>query len=526
MPSYQISRPLALALFAGVLVFFCFTYYHNEVFYGPRGIHDWAQADRLALAIGYYDDGMNFFRPTTLSEWSRERGTGVEAPLQAYLAAAIAKGTGRGSLALVFRLITLCICCAGALTLFSAAYRVTKDFWLSAFTPLALLCSPVVIAYSGSFLPDAPALWLFLAGAACLIRYFQTDCSRTLAWAMAWFSVAALVKTTLALYYLPIAVWLGLDRLRRQRRVFVRTSWAPLTVTVAGFAAIGGWYLHAQMLNKEYESFLFMAAAQPFKDWEEASNYFNHVLKKQWLRDYFAWPQYGALPAILAAGLPFVGAQRTFEQRLNLLIVMCGIGFVAAFCALGRQLYVHDYYIVSMAFPLVGVALLVASLRLHGIAATASGAPIRRVLRAGVGVALLFSFFFADFQYHQRTSNDYPPFTADGRWPGGWLEGGATLLKELNVPDTTRIIAVGEDPPNRALVHFDRKGIHMSEGVYGKGFEAVYRLARERGISIAVWQRGRYDEAMHAPDSAFSKYFELLTPYGEKVVLRIKDSMR
>jgi len=512
----------ALGCFGALLLLFCIVYYHNEIFWGPHGIHDWAQSDRLALAIGYYDDGMKFFRPSTLSEWSKERVSGVEMPLQAYAAALIAKLTGRETLGPVLRLVTLGICWLGAIALFKAVFKLTGNFWVSAATPLLLLCSPVTIAYSASFLPDAAALWLFLVGIACLLSYFQNDQPRTLASALAWMSVAAIVKTTLVLYLLPIAIWLGLDRLRCDGRAFLRTSWLPLTVAVAGFMIIAAWYLHAQALNRTYESTLFLAAAQPFADWNEVKTYFNYSLKKQWLREYFVQPQYGILPVLLAIGLPFTTSQKFFEHRLNWLMVMCNIGTVAAFCTMGRQLYVHDYYILSIAYPLVAVLILVACIRLHsmtvGVNKRASD-----VLRSGLIIAVTFCFFFADFQYNQRTSNDYPPHTTNGQWSGSWQEGGAALLKNLGVPDTARIIIAEDDPPNRGLVHFDRKGVHLSEAVYGRGLEVAYRLARERGIRYVIFKRERYEAALHDKDSSYANRFELLTPDGDKMVLRVRD---
>jgi hypothetical protein len=110
------------------------------------------------------------------------------------------------------------------------------------------------------------------------------------------------------------------------------------------------------------------------------------------------------------------------------------------------------------------------------------------------------------------------------------MEGGAELLDRLGIPRSERILIAEEDAPNLGLVHFDRKGIHNSEGrygpgfeSYGRGFEAAYNISKDHGIRFIVLKRGAYDRARNAPDSAFGRHFELLTPEGEKVVLRRKD---
>jgi hypothetical protein len=64
-----------------ILALFCITYYQKALFMYPSLIHAWAQSDRLALAIAFYDNGMNFFKPATLSlfqaAWHEDQVVGV-----------------------------------------------------------------------------------------------------------------------------------------------------------------------------------------------------------------------------------------------------------------------------------------------------------------------------------------------------------------------------------------------------------------------------------------------------------------
>ncbi len=43
-----------------------FIYHHKYINEFPSHIHAWAQSDRYALALGFIDNGLNFFKPQTM----------------------------------------------------------------------------------------------------------------------------------------------------------------------------------------------------------------------------------------------------------------------------------------------------------------------------------------------------------------------------------------------------------------------------------------------------------------------------
>src|SRR5690606_15954491 len=189
--------------------------YHDNVHMKPRGIHAWAQADRLALAIGFYDNGMNFFKPRTYNQNSIDGITGVEFPLPAYLAALAGKIFGRDHISMLFRLISIIIGCTGLLFLFMAGYKRTKDFIYSMFTPLFVFCSPMFIYYTCSYLPDANAVGLLFVAFYYILDYLEHQSSRALLLSLFFLTLATLIKTSTGLYLLA---FLGISAVQRLRQ--------------------------------------------------------------------------------------------------------------------------------------------------------------------------------------------------------------------------------------------------------------------------------------------------------------------
>src|SRR4051812_37150024 len=193
---------ISIFLFIVILVFFSVTYYHEMLFMWPEGIHDWAQSDRLSLAVSFYDRGLNFFKPATNNLWPEDGITGVEFPLQSYIAALAGKILGRSHINTCFRLIDVMISCTGLLFLFLACYKRTKDFIFSLVPPLFMYCSPIYVYYTCNYLPDAAACSISFIAFYFLLEYIDTSSSRSLLLTLAVLTLATLMKTSLGIYLL------------------------------------------------------------------------------------------------------------------------------------------------------------------------------------------------------------------------------------------------------------------------------------------------------------------------------------
>ena len=188
--------------FIALLVLMSGIYYSQQIHFWPQGIHDWAQADRLSLAISFYDHGIDFFHPRTHNIYSTDGITGVELPLQSYLAAIGGKILGHNHINACFRLLDIIITCTGLLFLFLACYKATKDFVFSIFPALFIYMSPILIYYTCNYVPDSAACALTFISFYYIIDYTNTNNSRKLVWAIFILTLSSLIKTSEVIYLL------------------------------------------------------------------------------------------------------------------------------------------------------------------------------------------------------------------------------------------------------------------------------------------------------------------------------------
>lgn len=468
---------MSITGFTVILLFFCYTYYPGMLHMKPRGIHDWAQADRLSLAMRFYDDGMNFFKPATHNVYSTNGITGVEFPLQAYMAAIAGKVIGRGHISTCFRLIDTIISCIGLLFLFMAGYKRTKDFVWSAITPLFVFCSPMFIYYTCNYVPDSASVAILFIAFYFVLDYFSERRTNDLLAAIAFMTLATLIKTSEGLYLVGFIGLVALQRMshpvaykRAGHYVFVFASLLAMSLPVA-------YYSYNQYLNETYHSTVFLAKANPFKSYKDFEYYINVHYKLVWMREYLELPQYLIAGVVLVAGLPFFKDTKSGRSSMWLSLIF----FAGVLCMgylMGGQLIYHDYYVLSIFLPFLVFVLLVAVIGICHRAALGSGTA---ALRRGWIAAILIMFFFADFHQHQRLKPDYYPFG-----PGiPWAYDGNKLMDELNIPKNERIVVLNADAPNISLVHLDRKGYNIPTAM-SKDMRHVVKLMKQLNVHTLV----------------------------------------
>ena len=125
--TYKHPLLIPLAAFLVLFIVLAFIFYHDFLFQYPYSTHAWAQADRLALALSYYNKGMNFFMPATYNQWSLLGIATPELPIQSYISAALGFIVGKEHISTIYRLLTLSICIAGLWFLFLSGYKTQKD---------------------------------------------------------------------------------------------------------------------------------------------------------------------------------------------------------------------------------------------------------------------------------------------------------------------------------------------------------------------------------------------------------------
>lgn len=427
----------------------------GAVFYGPyltelpSGIHAWAQADRLALAINYYDYGLNFFTPRTSNLSSIGGVTGVEFPLQAYLAALGGVVFGRSSIGTLFRLLDTAVTLLGFYYLFRLVYERTGHFVAGLVPGAFLLASPAFAFYAGSTLPDPFSLSLSFVGYYYWLRFLDKRHFPDLPLAVLVLGLAALIKTTTLLH---LGAVLGITFLwaffqpellsARQRLYFLGLGGAVLGV-------IGAYFFRTQYLNATYQSTLFLAQVRPITDPEALHEVLRNV-RRGWIAEYATVVQYRTVA--VCGVLLLVYARRNLRQFRPLTLLLLGTSVLGYLFVqlMGAQFRDHDYYIICSLFPPALLVLVLALLNL--------GQYLGK-LRHGISLGLAVLVFFLLTQGHKRLgrrmSDDYPPFSPYGHL---WMRGGAAELAQANVPATAALLLLNEPAPNLSLVYFDRRG--------------------------------------------------------------------
>lgn len=242
-------------LFTFIFALLSINYYHDFAPRLPYGVHDEAQADRLAVAIQFHDRGMDFFHPRTYHIYATDGITGIEFPIHSYVAAALGFIFGRDNIPICFRLLTLLIAYFGLLSLYLTAYRRTNDIVSSLFPPLFLFSSPVFVYYACNFMPDAAATSISFIGFYYFMRFYEHKKFKQLITAFVFFTLAALMKTTVAIVLLTVMGYLLLDMLFFKKLIERKLIGKTFLVFAVSLSCILIYYFYNQYLLDKYNGY-------------------------------------------------------------------------------------------------------------------------------------------------------------------------------------------------------------------------------------------------------------------------------
>jgi len=507
---------LSVSAFILLLVILCDNYFNELLFRFPSGIHEWGQADRLALAFNFYDNGMNLFLPSTYSQYSVNGITGVEFPVQSYLAAAIARINGRQYISINFRLLDTLISCCGLLALFLTGFRATRDFIYSLVAPVFIFCAPVFVFYTCNYLPDTASSSLVFIAFYFLFDYLPEKKLRPLFIALVFLTLATLIKTSSGIYLTGVTGFAILQFIKRRDKQSLRGILSFVSVTVVCILAVVAYYFYNQYLNEKYHSTLFLSKIQPFRDMQEFRDYQNKYFKVQWIKEYLAYPEYLFFPMLFAASLTFLRRDQPARMRFYLFLIFLAGALLMAYLV-GHQLLLHDYYVICIFFPLLAFGLLTAMISIAREADSSVSA--KRALRTALATGMLFIIFFGNFQVSQRISPDYQPHSQWYRSP--WMEGGAKTLERLGIPRQEKLLVLNEYAPNLGLTYFDRKGYHLFPETWDGDIRIVEQFMKEHHVRYMVMESSGANELMQINPGIFSS-FRILSN-DRAAVLEIKD---
>lgn len=472
-----------ITLFSVLFILFSVYYYADFVFALPYGLHDEAQADRLAVAMQYYDRGMNFFLPRTYHIYATDGITPIEFPIHSYTAALLGKIFGREHISLCFRLLTVSIGYFGLLSLYLMILRATKDILSSLLVPFMLLCSPAFAYYLCNYMPDAAAASISFIGVYFFTRYVDTNKYKKFIWGIVFLTLAALIKTSVGVVLLSVMGYSIIDLLFLKRLSLNSRMLKTGLLYSGSLALLVAYYFYNQYLADTYKGYIFLMRIIPFADWAEAKHYFTYCLSVKFVNDYFTIAHYPVMLFILIGGSIALWFNKETRSILILIALMIS-GSSLLTILFGHQLIHHDYYFVSMWMPAITITLALCFAEMRKVLTDKNKAII---LNTGLLSALFVIFFFGSRHFNKRITMD------EQKYPGTktndqayWMRNGSKILDDLGIGRDSTIYVLDENAANVGLVYFDRRGMNAMKGSWEGNIFNVRSYMKDRNIRIMV----------------------------------------
>ncbi len=483
-----------------ILILFNWLHIHTL----PYGIHEWAKSDRLALAFGFFDNGMDFFHPRTLSLRPVDGITGVEFPLQAYLAAIMGKIFDRENISVCFHLLNIVVGAAGITYLFKWVHESTKSLGYAILGILPVLCSTFFLDYMGNYLPDPFAASLIFISFYYIYTWLQSGQQSKFTVSVILLTLATLVKTSSVAFLAPVLILGFFNSIKNKK--------ALLKVVIAGCvsgAFISGWLFYSRWLNETYESDLFLARILPISDRETFDYLWHERLPNLWMKEFFIKPIYLLLPLVIAGGVFLIE-----NKKLRWWLLLSGLFSLILLGLFSGQLIDHDYYYI-----ILGLVFLVL---LYGLSLIEIGQRLSMPYTLVTILAGILAILLLDQSYYrleERRSPDYAGFSEYYMYK--WMAGGDKVLEKLSIPEDENILVLDEYAPNLGLIYFDRKGINYSYSKWKSEIKVITDILDERGWELVVIKSTtvRSDTTIAA---SIGQQFDILYEDGDKMVLEYK----
>lgn len=424
----------------------------------PKHIHAWAQSDRYALAVGFTQNGFDFFHPQTLvlnhqfpNAWQTADGqsiTSVDFPLHEFLVGGLMKLTGNYS-PIWFRAYIFLYSILGLYFLFLLTRTLTKSNTSAFFVVFFAATSPVFVYYQAGFLPTIPSFANACLGAYFYVQHRQHKSKRAYLLSLLFFTLAALSRTTFAIPLIALICTTFLNSYAS--RTLSLKKGLPFLLPIA---AIGGYFLYNLHLRNTYGS-IFLSNPLPPHSLSKALDIINTATTR-WGTDYFSPLHYAVLMLIFGIAL------WRYKPKLSTLI---GDHFALFTCfyTLGTLLFSglmllqfpdHDYYFLDTFFFPILCWLILALRRLPPV----DNAVFKAMQLAIVLLLISPLYLYANKVQQQRYST--PEWSKLANTIDNFREAKA-LLARARVPDTASILLFDPQTPNASFILMGQEGYAM-----------------------------------------------------------------
>lgn len=428
----------------------------------PKGIHAWANMDRIALARGFEQNGLNIFKahnyilnhqyPSFWSIPSESTRTAVEFPIHDYIPALFMKISGQHGPE-IFHLYILIMSFLGLFYLYKWALLLTEDKLKSFFVLLFAAFAPNYIYYQGGFIPTIPSISLVIFALYNYARFYLSDQRKYWYYLLVFCTIAILARSTYAIPFLAILGFEGIRTLRRKKE----WKYKLLSICVS-FGLIALSLKYNAYVRQNFGSD-FLSELLPSNSWAEVKHVMQ-VMFESWRFSYLTYKHYLVL-LVLVCLVPFVLLffRKHWITEFKFWWGLLGIwflGVLAFWFVMNQQFIFHDYYFLDILYlPVVLFVIL-----------SLSALPKKFELIQHVCLMLLsivFGYFAfietRNFQEDRNLVNDWD--TISGTVMN--FEDSEKWLDELGIPKSAKIMVMHAYGPNIPFVLMNRTGYACKE---------------------------------------------------------------
>jgi hypothetical protein len=436
---------LKWSIFFGFILALSLYFYRPTIMLPPSHIHAWTQSDRLALALGFIDNDFNFFLPQTFNLATKEGITGVDLPIHEYFIAGIMRLSGSEN-PMIFRIYVLLFSFLGYAFFFRLACLLGGSWLKSGIIALFAFSCPILVYYQAGFIPSATSFSSALVGYFFYFRYLSLSAKKDFGWAVAWLTLAALVRTPFNIALFAVFVhqiwgWL-LGR---------RIVWRELAVFAAAYLAISLQFMYKSYLNSTYGS-QFLTQLLTAESWAELREISVSVWQR-WSGQVFTNNHY-ILLGLAALGLIWQWLHwrkiSNVQGQMSLHTLILSLGGLAYFLLMSRQFPDHEYYFIDCLYlPALFFFML-------GI----SGLPTANWLQKSLLACLSAYLLFGAVQQSKAVQElKYAPTLWDrGEVTRHNFAQADQLLDSLGIAQNAKILVLDAYSTNAPLIALRRKG--------------------------------------------------------------------
>ncbi len=425
----------------------------------PQGYHAWRQSDCLSMAWHYAHEDIPWWEGKM--HYLGADGTGralSELPLLPYFMGRLWRSTGQKEW--LYRATVLLLSFSGLVALFLTAIRLLKDGVLAAWVSAFLFTSPMVAYYANNFLSNAAALGFVLLGWYATASGFQRSDQARLVAAIAFFTLAGLLKAT-AVLSLLILLGMVLISYMPMRHALLGT-WRPQHRAVlmiagsTGLSVIAAWYAYARWYNAGQAQGVFLIGTLPY--WSIPAEELDAVWKgftEHLRRDYLRPDLYLVLGTMSVLAM---FAPQRIPRALWTAFALLSLGVLSISILFFGALRDHDYYSLDQ------VIIFPAVLLLGLLALVRSGSGITRTwpFQLALLVVLVHGTDFARRRMADRYTTWMNHEYLTQHEPLGRIH---EALLAMGVDRSARVVSLPDISFNRSLYLMQRSGWTDFEGL-------------------------------------------------------------